>query len=98
MEIATSKSGLFLLRVFFVLLAVFLYVPIALLALFAFNDGDVSFPLQGFTTHWFTDVLSNDILMSALFRSAIVATISSVIAVALGVVSSFALLRRRFRG
>ena len=98
MEIATSKSGLFLLRVFFVLLAVFLYVPIALLALFAFNDGDVSFPLQGFTTHWFTDVLSNDILMSALFRSAIVATISSVIAVTLGVLSSLALLRRRFRG
>jgi spermidine/putrescine transport system permease protein len=98
MEIAFSRVGLFLLRVFFLLLVVFLYVPIALLALFAFNDGDVSFPLQGFTTHWFTDVLRNDILMSALFRSAIVATISSVIAVALGVLSAFALIRRRFRG
>jgi spermidine/putrescine transport system permease protein len=83
---------------FFVILVVFLYAPIALLTLFAFNDGDVSFPLQGFTTHWFTDVLRNDVLMTALVRSAVVATVSSLIAVTLGVLSAFALLRRRFRG
>jgi len=98
MEIATSRGGLLLLRLFFLVLVVFLYAPIALLTLFAFNDGDVSFPLQGFTTHWFTAVLHNDVLMSALGRSLVVATVSSVLAVALGVLSAFALIRRRFRG
>jgi spermidine/putrescine transport system permease protein len=42
--------------------------------------------------------LSNDILITALSRSAIVATVSSLIAVALGVMTSFALIRRRFFG
>jgi spermidine/putrescine transport system permease protein len=97
MEIATSKTGRVSLTVFFWLLVLFLYLPIAVLALFSFNDGDPSFPLEGFTTHWYGDVLSNDILVGALGRSA-VAAISSLIAVTLGVLTSFALLRRRFFG
>ncbi len=98
MEAAASKSGLRLLRIFFVLLVVFLYAPILILALFSFNKGDVSFPLEGFTTQWYTRFFHNPLLIEALKRSAIVATISSCIAVALGVMASFALIRRRFRG
>lgn len=98
MEIATSRTGRVLLTVFFWLLVLFLYLPIAVLALFSFNDGDPSFPLAGFTTHWYGDVLSNHVLTTALVRSTIVATVSSLIAVALGVTTSFALIRRRFFG
>ena len=98
MLIATSKGALRSLRAFFVLLVVFLYLPIALLALFSFNAGDVSFPLEGFTTEWYRRVFTNPTLLAALQRSAIVATVSSVIAVALGVLASFALIRRRFPG
>ncbi len=98
MEAAASKGGLRLLRVFFVLLVVFLYAPIVILAIFSFNNGDVSFPLQGFTTRWYTQFFSNPLLIGALKRSAIVATLSSFIAVALGVLASFALIRRRFVG
>ena len=98
MEIATSKGGRISLTIFFWLLVIFLYLPIMVLAVFSFNDGDPSFPLSGFTTHWYGDVLSNRILVTALGRSAVVATISSLIAVTLGVLTSFALLRRRFRG
>jgi ABC-type spermidine/putrescine transport system permease subunit II len=83
---------------FYWLLVVFLYLPIAFLALFSLNDGDPSFPLQGFTTHWYEDVMSNHGLIGSLGRSVIVATFSSVIAVVLGVLVAFALLRRRFFG
>jgi len=98
MEIATSKGGLRLLRVFFALLVVFLYLPIALLAIFSFNDGDTSFPLAGFTTRWYERLLQNPALLHSLQRSAIVAFVSSTIAVTLGVLASFALVRRRFVG
>ena len=98
MDVAASKGGLRFLRVFFVLLVIFLYAPIVILAIFSFNDGDVSFPLQGFTTKWYTQFFSNPLLIEALKRSAIVATFSSVIAVTLGVLASFALIRRRFKG
>ena len=46
MQIATSKGALLSLRVFFGLLLVFLYLPIALLAVFSFN-AEMSFPLGG---------------------------------------------------
>jgi spermidine/putrescine transport system permease protein len=98
MDVAASKGALRLLRVFFALLVLFLYVPIAILALFSFNEGDPTFPLEGFTTHWYRDVFSNDVLIGALIRSTIVATISSIFAVGLGVLASFALVRRRFFG
>ncbi len=83
---------------FFVALVVFLYAPIAILAVFSFNDGDVAFPLQGFTLHWYRDALTNPTLLGALERSLIVASASSVIAVALGVLAAVALKRRRFAG
>ncbi len=98
MDAAASKGALRLMRLFFVLLVVFLYAPIAILALFSFNAGDVSFPLQGFTIGWYRRVLENPLLLQAVQRSAIVATASSLIAVGLGVLASFALLRRRFFG
>jgi spermidine/putrescine transport system permease protein len=82
----------------FGLLVLFLYLPIAILALFSFNVGDVSFPLEGFTTQWYRRAIGNPLLVGALERSLIVALVSSTIAVTLGVLASFALVRRRFVG
>ena len=98
MDVANSRAALRSLRVFFVLLVAFLYLPIVILAVFSFNSGDVTFPLEGFTTEWYHRFLTNPLLLGALRRSAIVATASSLIAVALGVLASLALLRRRFVG
>jgi spermidine/putrescine transport system permease protein len=98
MDVAASRGALTFLRLFFALLVVFLYLPIAVLALFSFNAGDPTFPLEGFTTHWYGDVFTNEVLIGSLIRSTIVATISSVIAVGLGVLASFVLIRRRFVG
>ncbi len=95
-DIAASGRARGLLILFFGALVLFLYAPIAILALFSFNDGDVAFPLQGFTSHWYRDALTNPTLIGALERSMIVAAASSVIAVALGILAAFALVRRRF--
>jgi spermidine/putrescine transport system permease protein len=98
MELATSRTARVLLTGFFVLLALFLYTPIATLAVFSFNAGDVTFPLSGFTTAWYGRALSNANLIAAIERSLVVASISSVVAVALGVLAAIALVRRRFVG
>jgi spermidine/putrescine transport system permease protein len=98
MDIAASKGAKRFLSVLFALLVLFLYLPIAILAVFSFNDGDVTFPLQGFTTEWYTRFLSNPHLLDALQRSAVVALVSSTVAVTLGALVSFALLRRQFAG
>jgi spermidine/putrescine transport system permease protein len=98
MELASSRGALWFLRLFFVGLVVFLYVPLIVLVVFSFNNGDVTFPLQGFTTSWYTRAIHNPALVASLERSAIVATVTSVLAVGLGVLASYALVRRVFRG
>jgi spermidine/putrescine transport system permease protein len=99
MDVALSKNGARLLRVFFVAVVAFLYAPIVILLIFSFNDSAVpTFPLSGFTLHWYRDFLGNGELRDALESSAIVAAVSSVGAVVLGVLASLALTRRDFRG
>jgi spermidine/putrescine transport system permease protein len=99
MEAALSKNGLRLLRAFFALVIGFLYAPILILLIFSFNDSELpSFPLSGFTLHWYHQFLANSELRSALGTSATVAALSSVGAVILGTLASIALARRRFRG
>src|SRR5262249_47038006 len=99
MDVALSKNGARLLRAFFALVVVFLYAPIVILLIFSFNDSEVpSFPLSGFTLHWYHEFLTNSDLKGALETSAIVAALSSAGAVVLGVLAAIALTRRRFRG
>jgi spermidine/putrescine transport system permease protein len=91
-----SRRGL---QLFYGLLVLFLYAPIAVLAIFSFNDNRlVTFPLAGFTTRWYRLLFENGELLSALRVSLVVAAISSALAVALGVLASYATVRRRFRG
>ena len=99
MDVALSKNGRRALAAFFGLLVVFLYAPILILLIFSFNDSELpTFPLSGFTLEWYHQFLTNPDLQAALRTSAIVAALSSVGAVFLGVLASIALVRRRFMG
>jgi len=99
MDVALSRTGAWLLRSFFFLVVLFLYAPIVILLIFSFNDSAIpTFPLSGFTFHWYREFLTNSDLKGALETSAIIAAVSSLGAVVLGVLSSIALTRRRFRG
>ncbi len=87
------------LPVYYLLLLILLYVPIGVLFLFSVNDGiALTFPLQGLTTHWYQDMLSNSELIRALGNSALVAFSSSVMATTLGTAAALALVRFNFRG
>lgn len=99
MDAAASPRGRKTLVLFYLLLVLFLYAPIAILMIFSFNDNRlVTFPLAGFTTRWYELLLENEELIDALRVSAIVAAISSIGAVSLGILASYAMVRRRFRG
>ena len=99
MDVALSRNGRWVLAGFFGLMVVFLYAPILVLLIFSFNDSELpTFPLSGFTLRWYHQFLTNPDLQAALKTSAIVAALSSVGAVFLGVLASIALVRRRFAG
>ena len=98
MDVALSRNGAWAMRVFFALVVAFLYAPIAILLIFSFNNSAVpSFPLSGFTLHWYREFAANSELKGALVTSALIATLSSLGAVLLGVLAAIALVRRRFR-
>ncbi len=98
-DITVSRNGLRALKAFFGLLVVFLYAPIVILVIFSFNKGTLpTFPLEGFTLRWYREFFSNREMLGALRTSAVVAALSSTVAVSLGVLCAILLVRRRFWG
>ena len=78
---------------------IFLYAPILLLPLFAFNDSKViAFPLSGFTTSWFSQMWADDNLWKALKNSMIVSSSVAVLSTILGVFAARATTRFSFPG
>ena len=76
---------------------VFLYAPIVLLPLFAFNDAVIiAFPLQGFTTKWFEAMFGNPTLALAVKNSLIIAVTSAVLSTCLGIFAARAATRYNF--
>jgi spermidine/putrescine transport system permease protein len=99
MDVALSQNGRRVMRLFFGLVVVFLYAPIVILLIFSFNRSPIpAFPLSGFTLRWYSDFVHNGSMRGALETSLLVAAMSSVGAVVLGILASLALARADFRG
>lgn len=85
------------LGIFAGLYLIFLYAPIILLPMFAFNDGTIiAFPLQGFTTRWFGDLLNTPALHASTGNSLIIACSVAVLATSLGLFAARAATRYNF--
>lgn len=85
------------LRLYTIVYLIFLYAPIALLPVFAFNDSKIiAFPLSGFTTQWFAEMWTDSILGDAIRNSLIISVSSSVLATCLGIFAARASTRYRF--
>src|ERR1700751_2136739 len=88
--------GKTLLSTYFGLLLVFLYAPLIVLMVFAFNSGTIpSLPIKSFSTRWFSAAFSDTNLTSALGRSVLIAAVNGLAATLLGVMAAVSLARRR---
>ncbi len=88
-----------LLPIYAVAYLIFLYAPILLLPVFAFNDSVIlSFPLGGFTAKWFGVMWQDEQLWNALKNSLIVALATAAFATVLGLLAARATTRFRFPG
>jgi spermidine/putrescine transport system permease protein len=78
----------------------YLLVPIALIAVFSFNDpsGKFNYTWSGFTTYHWTHAFSIPELNDAFLTSIRLAALSTLIATALGTMIAIALVRHNFRG
>jgi len=77
----------------------FVFLPVAVLVAFSFQDGRLPVPpFRGLTLEWYAKVLGNDDLMAALGNSLLVAVVSSAVALSLGFLAAHALARVRLPG
>lgn len=77
----------------------FVFLPVVVLVVFSFQDGRLPVPpFQGFSLQWYAKVLSDDGLMTALWHSALVAFVSSALALVMGFLAAHALARVRLPG
>ena len=76
----------------------FLYAPIAILIVFSFNASKLSAQWQGFSLQWYAKLFSDEALISSTVNSLVVATVSTILATVLGVLTAWTLERRAFWG
>jgi putative spermidine/putrescine transport system permease protein len=87
------------LRIWVVLILAFLFVPILIIMLYAFNTSTIqSWPLPGFTFKWFPETWNDPEVRDALLLSIKAGLIATAIALVLGSAASFAVHRFRFFG
>ena len=85
--------------IYLTLIYSFIFLPVAVLVLFSFQDGRLPVPpLKGLTLKWYAQILGDSALMQALGNSLVVALVSSAIAVTLGFLAAHALARHRLPG
>lgn len=77
----------------------FLYVPIATLIVYSFNESRLVTVWAGFSTRWYGELLRNQQLLDAAWLSVRIAAVNATGAVVLGTLGALALARfGRFRG
>jgi putative spermidine/putrescine transport system permease protein len=94
-----SRGTRIALRIAVAITLAFIYVPLIVIAIYAFNGSQsLAWPPDSFTTHWFGEAIHNQGARDAFFTSLKVGAVATVIALILGTLASFAVARFRFFG
>ena len=87
------------LRVATAIVLAFVYAPLLLIALYAFNASNIqSWPIPGLSLRWFERALADGSVRGAFVNSILAATFATAIALVLGTLAAFAVQRYRFFG
>lgn len=87
------------LRLAYVLMIAFLYLPIGVLFVFSFSTNTtMKFPIEGYTTDWYAQIFANEQLLTAARNSLVVGVLSATVATGLGLAAGIAVIRFRFTG
>jgi spermidine/putrescine transport system permease protein len=92
------RLGSFLLKSYLALVLAFLYVPVAVMIVMAFNRSPLYELPVVWDTVWFQTLAGNDRLIAASLNSVLLALANTVIATTLGTLAAFAFARYEFRG
>jgi putative spermidine/putrescine transport system permease protein len=81
------------------LVAAFLLLPVVFIVLLSFGSSRwLAFPPPGWTLKWYEELFADPAWLEAALTSARIATMAAILAVVIGLLASFALVRGQFRG
>lgn len=80
------------------LIYLFLYLPIAILILYSFNQSKLNAVWTGFTFDWYLKLMQNSEVLEAMNTSLIVALVSTIAATMIGTLAAVGMYRYQFRG
>ena len=94
-----SRASRWVLGTWTALVLLFLWLPLALIMVYAFNKSNVqSWPIPGFTTKWFRIAWHAEEVRNSLLLSLKAAALATGAALVLGSMAAFAIARFRFFG
>ena len=96
--ISAIRSGLrnLWLNISLLVTLLFLYMPIIVLIIFSFNDSRRNIVWKGFTLKYYKKMFSNEILLEAFLNSIVIALITTILSLMLGVLTAILLWRFQF--
>jgi len=82
-------------RLYIGLILFFLYAPVLVMIVFSFNSSSSVWVFEGFSTEWYTGLLSDDVMITALGHTLIIAALSAVISTVLGTAAAVGIMAIR---
>lgn len=92
-------SGWSLIRLYTILVYVFMFVPIVVVMVLSFNPKQFGcFPMTGVSLKWFAELARDGAILTAFKNSMILGACTSVISTAIGILAAMAFVRFDFPG
>ena len=85
----------FLKRSYIYLVFVFLYMPIAVLMVYSFNDSRSRGMWGGFTLRWYVELFQDRTIMSSLYSTLFIGVVSAIIATVIGTLAAIGIHNSR---
>lgn len=82
-------------KIYMALIMLFLYLPIAVLIIYSFNNGKTSV-WKGFTFKWYAELFNNEAIMNSLYNTLIIAVLAALISTVLGTAAAIGI--NNFKG
>ena len=82
-------------KVYMALVLAFLYLPILVLIIFSFNASKSRSVFTGFTLDWYQKLFHNELIMTSLGNTIIIAVVASVVSTILGTVAAIGISKLR---
>ncbi|PPE04113.1 spermidine/putrescine ABC transporter permease/substrate-binding protein [Williamsoniiplasma lucivorax] len=80
---------------YFAIVMAFIYVPVIIMIIFSFNDGDTTMVWNGFSAKWYSDFFQDSTFLKSIITSLFVAVISTVLSLLIGVSAAIGLGRTK---